>query len=128
MDPVDNLREVAQELVAIGQRQGIDLEPFRHDHAFQNGKRYICFWRKDEFPSGGPANQELGTLNYAMQGRIELLPNVLKDSASAFHGFWNEGGTFESVEQAFALLKAWLIDKKEVDSLPARRIRNYGIG
>jgi hypothetical protein len=128
MDPVDNFRAVAQELVSFAHQQGVDLEPIRNDFVFQKGKRDMNLWRKDELPWSGPANAKIGTLFYKISGRIELLPNVFKDSASAFHGFWNEGGTFESVEQAFDLLKAWLIDWKEVDYLPNRHVRNYGIG
>ena len=128
MDPVDNLRAVAQELVSFARQQGFDLEPIRNDCVFQKGKRYMDLWRKDELPWSGKANDKIGTLHYNIRGTINLLPNVLKDSASAFHGFWNEGGTFESVEQAFDFLKAWLIDWKDVDCLPNRHVRNYGIG
>jgi hypothetical protein len=34
--------------------------------------------------------------------------------------------TFESITQAFELVKAWLLDGKEVDDLPQRRVRRYG--
>jgi hypothetical protein len=128
MDPVDNFRAVAQEVVSFGRQQGIDLEPIRNDFVFQKGTRYMDLWRKDELPWSGPANGKVGTLYYKISGRIELLPTVLKDSASAFHGYWHEGGTFDSIEQAFDFLKAWLIDGKEVDCLPNRRVRSYGIG
>lgn len=127
MDPVENHRSTAQELVSFAQEQGIDLEPFRKDIAFEKGQRYIDFWRKDDFPCSGPANEPLGTLHYNMQGAISELPSRLKDSARAFQGAWTEAGTFESLEQAFALLKAWLLDQKEVDDLPNRCIRRYGI-
>jgi hypothetical protein len=128
MDPVENSLAVVRDLVSFGQQVGVDVEPLRDHHAFQKDLRAVSFWRKDETPGSGPANQSIGTLNYAIQGPIALLPNVLKDSASAFHGSWHETGTFENIEQAFALLKAWLIDKKEVDCLPTRRVRSYGIG
>lgn len=127
MDPVDNFRSTAQELVSFARQQGIDLEPFRKDFAFEKDHRYIDFWRKDELPGTGPANEPLGTLHYNMQGAISVLPNKLKDSAGAFRGAWTEAGTFESVAQAFAFLKAWLLDHKEVDDLPGRFVRRYGI-
>jgi hypothetical protein len=127
MDPVENPRAVARELVSIAQRQGIDLEPFRSDYGFQNDRRSVWFWRKDESPWSGPANEAIGTLQYNMQGAVDVLPNVLKDSASAFRGAWTEAGTFEDIQQAFELLRAWLIDGKEVDQLPFRRVRRYGI-
>jgi hypothetical protein len=127
MDPVENSRAVAQELVSLAKQQGVDLEPMRNGDIFRTDQRFVWFWRKDELPYSGPANEEIGTLHYNMQGKIESLPNVLKDSASAFRGMWTEAGTFENIEQAFALLKAWLIDRKEVDYLPFRRTRRYGI-
>lgn len=127
MDIVDNFRATAQELVCLAQRHGMDLEPVRKDFAFMRGQRYIDFWRKDELPGTGPANEEMGTLHYSMQGSIAVLPSVLKDSATTFRGGWTEAGTFDSIEQAFALLKAWLIDDKEIDDLPPRSIRRYGI-
>jgi hypothetical protein len=127
MDPVDNFRTTAQELVSLARQQGIDLEPFRQDFAFEKDRRYIDFWRKDELPGTGPANEPLGTLHYNMQGAISVLPSKLKDSASAFRGAWTEAGTFETLEEAVALLKAWLLDHKEVDDLPSRSVRRYGI-
>jgi hypothetical protein len=57
-----------------------------------------------------------------------VLPDYLKASADHFHGCWSEAGTFDNLEQAFALLKAWLIDRKEVDVLPPRHVRRSGIG
>jgi hypothetical protein len=127
MDPLENSRAVAQELISLAQEQGVDLEPFRKDSAFEMGQRHIFFWRKDELPCSGPANEPLGTLHYNMQGAIAVLPNCLKDSASAFQGAWSEAGTFENMEQAFALVKAWLLDQREVDDLPGRSVRRYGI-
>jgi hypothetical protein len=41
---------------------------------------------------------------------------------------WDEAGTLADLEQAFELLKAWLIDRKEVDELPQRSMRREGIG
>jgi hypothetical protein len=127
MDPVENSRAVAQELVSLAQQQGIDLEPVRKDFAFQKDRRFIDFWRKDELPCSGPAHEKEGTLHYNMQGAIAVLPSKLKESASIFKGRWHETGTFENVEQAFELLKAWLLDQKEVDELPPRSVRSYGI-
>ncbi len=125
MDAVENLRSTSQELVSFAQKQGIDLAPFRKDFAFEKGRRYIDFWRKDEFPCSGPADESLGTLHYNMQGTISVLPSRLRESDDAFRGEWSEAGTFESLEQAFELLKAWLLDQKEVDDLPNRCVRRY---
>jgi hypothetical protein len=127
MDPVDNFRAAAQELISFARQRGIDLEPLRKDYAFEKEERYIDFWRKDELPSSGPANEELGTLHYNMQGAIAVLPNRLKESAHLFHGIWSEAGTFENMEQALELAKAWLLDGKEIDDLPKRCVRRSGI-
>jgi hypothetical protein len=127
MDPVDNLRATAQELVSYAQQQGIDLEPFCVDGNFQKDQRSIFLWRKDELPYSGPAGEKEGTLHYNMQGAITVLPSSLKGSAGAFQGAWSEAGTFENLEQAFEFVKAWLFDWKEIDDLPSRSVRRYGI-
>lgn len=128
MDPTDNERMAAQELVSHAQQQGVDLETLRNDSMFQKDQRWIILWRKrDELPCSGPPNEEEGTLHYNMQGAIDVLPDQLKGSASAFQGTWTEGGTFENIEQALEFMKAWLLERKEVDDLPCRFIRRCGI-
>jgi hypothetical protein len=128
MDPLDTFRATARELVSFAQQRGIDLELFREDFAFQRDRRWIDVWRKDSLPGTGPAHEPLGTLHYNMQGNIAVVPSKLKESASAFRGMWHETGTLASLEEAFEFLKAWLIDQKEVDELPNRSVRSYGIG
>lgn len=127
MDPLESFRATAQELVVHAQQQGIDLRQFRKDFTFLNDRRWIDVWRKDSLPGTGPAHEPLGTLHYNMQGTISVLPSRLKGSAGAFRGAWSEAGTFEDMEQAFELVKAWLLDWKEVDDLPSRSVRRYGI-
>lgn len=127
MDPVDNMRATAEEIIFLARKQGIELERFCTDGHFHNERRWIYAWRKDELPGTGPANEPLGTLHYNMQGTISVAPSKMKDFAGAFRGQWSEAGTFENLEQAFALLKAWLIDQKEVDDLPSRCVRRYQI-
>lgn len=127
MDLMENFRATAQQLVSIAQEHGIDLEPLRQHDTFLKDQRWIWFWRKDELPGTGPANEPLGTLHYNMQGTISVAPSKMKDFAGAFRGHWSEAGTFENIAQAFALLKAWLIDQKEVDDLPSRCVRRYMI-
>src|SRR3954453_9648150 len=107
MDPVDNMRVTAEELISFARKQGVDLGPFCTDGHFQKDRRWILSWRKDELPSSGPADEEAGTLHYNMQGAISVLPRNLKGSASAFQGAWSEAGTFEDIEQAFEFLRAW---------------------
>lgn len=128
MDPAENSRAVAQELISLAQQQAVDLTPFCTDDFFQKDQRSIWFWRKDEVPGSGRADEPDGTLHYSMQGAIAVLPEAMKESASAFRGGWSESGTFENIEQAFELLKAWLLDRKEIDHLPQRQVRRAGIG
>jgi hypothetical protein len=128
MDPIDNERAVAQEIMSLARDRGIDVEPICFDgHFFQAHQRFIFFWRKDELPGSGRADEKVGTLRYSMQGTIFELPFSFKDSAEAFHGMWSEAGRLDDIEQAFELLKAWLRDGKEVDQLPARSTNRYGI-
>jgi hypothetical protein len=127
MDPLDTFRTTAQELVSFAQQHGINLEPFRTDFSFHKDRRWIDVWRKNSLPGTGPANVEEGTLLYVMQGPISVVPSKMKESASIFRGMWHERGAFENVEQAVELLKAWLLDQKEIDELPHRSVRAYGI-
>jgi hypothetical protein len=127
MDALENSRAVAQELVHLARVRGVDLEPLINDDMFINDRRWVWFWRKDSWPATGPANEPLGTLHYNMQGAFSVLPKCLERSASAFRGAWSEAGTFENLEQAFEFLKAWLVDGREVDDLPQRCARRYGI-
>jgi hypothetical protein len=128
MDTVVSMRETAQELISVAQRRAIDFAPLRNDAMFRNDRRSIFVWRKvDGVPASGPALMKEGTLCYNMQGSIKVLPNVLKDSAGAFKGGWSESGTFENLEQAVDFVKAWLVERKEIDELPRRCVRSYYI-
>lgn len=128
MDQIDNERATVNELISFARQKGLDLEPFHHDSVFQMDRRWVFFWRRlDGIPASGPAEERAGTLHYNMQGAIAVLPSLLKESSNAFRGAWTEAGTFENIEQAFELLKAWLVDRKEIDELPPRKIRRCGI-
>jgi hypothetical protein len=128
MDPVDNERATAEEVVSYAQQRGVDLESLRNDSTFQRGRRWIFLWRKrGALPCSGPADEQEGTLHYNMQGSISVLLSSLRGSGGAFRGGWSEAGTFEDLEQAFELVTAWLLEGKEVDDLPGRSVRRYGI-
>jgi len=128
MDPVDNERTTAQELVAYAQQQGLDLEPLRNDSMFQKGQRWIFLWRKrDALPCSGSVDEPVGTLHYNMQGATSALPDNLRGATRAFQGMWSEAGTFENLEQALQLVRAWLLDGKEVNDLPRRLVRRCGV-
>ncbi len=128
MDQVQNERTTAQELVSFARQRGLDLEPLRNDYMIQVGQRWVYFWRRrDELPCSGPAEEEEGTIHYNLQGPITALPSSVRGSSGNFAGMWSEAGTFENIEQALELLRAWLIDSKEVDELPKRQVRRLGI-
>jgi hypothetical protein len=127
MDPLHSFRATADELVSFARQQGVDLEPFRKGFTFQKDRRWIDVWRKDSLPGTGPAHEPLGTLHYNMQGTVGVLPSRMKGAASAFQGAWSEAGAFETMEEAFELVRAWLLDWKEVDDLPSRSVRRYGV-
>ena len=116
MNDLESQAATAQELVAFAKQRGADLSSTCHDFAFFNEGRFILLWRKQ------------GKVHYNMQGSIDVLPATYKASAGAFRGMWHEAGTLADLEQAFELLKAWLIDRKEVDELPQRSMRREGIG
>jgi hypothetical protein len=115
MNDLESQTATAQELVAFAKQQGRDLNSVCHDFAFFNEGRFILLWRKE------------GRVHYNLQGPIDILPERYKASAGAFHGMWTEAGSLADFEQAFELLKAWLIDRKEVDDLPPRYVRREGI-
>jgi hypothetical protein len=115
MNDLESQVATTQELVAFAKQRGVDLSSTCYDWAFLNGGRFISLWRKE------------GKVHYNMQGPIDALPERYKASASAFRGIWHEAGTLADLQQAFALLKAWLIDRKGVDDLPERYARREGI-
>lgn len=116
MNEIESQEATAQELVAFAKQRGLDLSSTRYDFAFFSEGRFIMLWRKDD------------RVLYNMQGSIKALPERYSASAGAFRGMWHEAGALADLEQAFEFLKAWLIDKKEVDELPQRYIRREGIG
>ena len=128
MNPVENERATALELVSYGRGRGIDVESYLKESGFQKGERWILFWRKlNSLACSGPADEREGTLHYNMQGAVAMVPNAFKQSAGSFRGSWTEAGTLENIEQAFELASAWLLDAKEVDELPGRHVRRSGI-
>ncbi len=115
MNDLESQLATAHELIAYAKGQGVDLSSTCYEWAFLNDGRFISLWRKE------------GKVQYNMQGPIEVLPERYKASAGAFRGMWTEAGTVADLEQAYEFLKAWLIDKKEVDDLPPRYVRREGI-
>jgi hypothetical protein len=116
---VTDTEAAAAALLSLAEQQGIDLAKYCVQSTFLNESngRYIHLWMD------GTA------VKYAMQGKVSVLPQEFKDSATAFIGMWVEAGTLPDVERAFLFLKAWLLDGAEVDQLPVpeRERRRYGI-
>jgi hypothetical protein len=125
MDPLGNLRATAEEVIGFARLRGVGFECV--DGHFHKNRRWIYLWRKDMLPGTGPADEPLGTLHYSLQGNISRLPNILQQSLSAFRGEWSEAGTLESIEEAYELVKGWLLEGREVDELPRRQARRWGI-
>jgi hypothetical protein len=116
MNDLESQVATIQEMVAFARQRGVDISPTCYDWAFLNGGRLISLWRRE------------GKVHYNMQGPIKALPERYRASAGAFRGMWHEAGTLADLEQAFELLKDWLIDMKGVDDLPERSMRREGIG
>jgi hypothetical protein len=129
MDPVESMQNTARELVAYASRETVDLKLVLNDFMFQIEGRWIFLWRKlDALLCSGPDGEIEGTLHYNMQGRIKSLPAAFGGSSAAFQGMWSESGVVESIADAYALVKAWVLDAVEVDDLPQRRVLQHGIG
>lgn len=116
MNDLESQEATAQELAAFATQRGLNLSSIRHDFAFYNEGRFIMLWRKES------------RILYNLQGRINVLPESFKASACVFRGLWGETGSVADLEQALELLKAWLMDGKEVDDLPQRAVRSEGVG
>jgi len=121
MDAIENQRSTALEVVTCGRRHGMDLDPWRNDSMFREGRRWIFLWRKiNALPCTGPADAPEGTLFYNLQGAVGTPPAIVRVSFSRWRGAWSEAGKLESVEAAFRLVKSWIVDGDEVDDLPRR--------
>lgn len=128
MDPSDNERTTAIEIVAFGRSRGFDLESLRNDSLFRKNQRWVFFWRKlDRLPCSGTAAEKDGTLHYNLQGATDALSNRPNESSKPVQEGWTESGILDSIESAFELLKAWLLDEEAVDALPQRLVRRSGI-
>ena len=115
MNALESQQETARELISFSRQRGFDLSSMCYDWAFLNDGRFLSLWRQK------------GKVHYSLQGKVNVLPERMKASAGVFRGMWIESGAFETIEQAFEFLKAWLLDRNEVDDLPSRSVRSYGI-
>jgi hypothetical protein len=121
IDPIANERVTAEEITSYAQARGYDLQSLRSDTTFQKGHRWIFLWRKRaELPCTGRPEEKDGTLHYNLQGTVSRHAYLPADASFAD---WSEAGTLESVQEAFELVKDWLLEGKEVDDLPHREVR-----
>jgi hypothetical protein len=107
-----SIQATAHELIELGREQGFDLAPIFRAELFWavDSRRYLSLMRKD------------GALLYYLSGEVTALPKseCLPESGTTLSGCYSENGIVEDLEQAFQLLKAWLLDLSEVDNLPRR--------
>ena len=116
MNELDSMFHQAQALISYASSQGIDITQYCNCGQFAYQGRYIRFW------SGS-----FSTIKYMYQGGIQQIPSIFKGSESCFRQMYSETGEVETVEQAFQLMQAWLIDSLEIDHLPGRSIKSQGI-
>jgi hypothetical protein len=111
MDYIESRREAAERLVHYASKHGLDVAPYRDEHdIFTGRKRWVDFW------------VDGNAIGYHIRGDIGKLPAHFVTSQSSFRGVWDEAGSVENLQQAFYLLRFWVIDAKEVDELPDRKV------
>jgi hypothetical protein len=116
MDFDVSLKATSKQILAVALAHGEDVSPLCDEYGvFESGQRWIEFWVKDE------------SLRYHLSGRISTPPAQIAESFPSFQGIWDEAGTIPDLEQAFQLLRAWLLEGKEVDELPDRSVRRWSI-
>ena len=117
MGVVESMKSTAGDVVTAAARQGVNLSHFCcAETTFYNGRRHIFMWRDKD------------VIRYNLQGQVLVLPAAFKESISAFRGNWHETGSFSGIMEAVEFVKAWVVDEREVDDLPPRRVRSRGIG
>jgi hypothetical protein len=119
VDGYESWEQAAGAVIAEGRRHGVDLSPLCVYSQFLKAERYIYFRR---LPGDG--------FEYGMNGPIKILPREAGDSAHRFQGMWHEAGRLDDAGQAFAFLKAWVLDGAEVEELPfpERHRTRWGVG
>jgi hypothetical protein len=116
-----NYYRTAEDVMSYAIQRGVDLRALHAEGVFTNDRRWIFLWRTGD------------QIHYQMQGRISILPGCMREESThavethAVDDVWGEEGSVESLEEAFLLLSAWLLDRREVDLLPRRTIRRAGI-
>jgi hypothetical protein len=128
MDDLEDPRATALELLDFARQKDTRLDALLDRSGFQTDDRSIFFWREQaNLPEDAPSDSAIGLICYNMQGAISVLPLRFQESSDAFQGVWHEVGSLDDMEHAFAFLKAWLLDRKEIDELPPRKIKRCGI-
>jgi hypothetical protein len=117
MDTLDSFQIMAARIVEQALKHGVDISQLLHASSgmFQKENRWMIFWIKDD------------CLRYRLTGRISTPPAQIAETRPSFQGIWDEAGTIPNLEQAFELLRAWLLEGKEVDELPDRSVQQWSI-
>jgi hypothetical protein len=111
MEYLESRREAANRLLRYAATQGADITPLHDEYdVFSNQRRWIDFWL------------EPNTVGYHLRGEVGKLPSRFAGSQSLFRGVWDEAGSIKDLQQAWELLRSWLIDGKEIDELTDRMI------
>jgi len=116
MDFGTSLRATSKQIAAIASASGEDMTAFCNEYGvFEKGNRWIEFWVEE------------GSLRYHLSGEISTPPMQIAQSRPSFHGIWDETGSLADLDQASQVLRAWLVECKEVDELPHRSIRRWSV-
>src|SRR5688500_2211695 len=100
MKTLDSIQIMAARIVELALKQRADISQLLHagSGAFQHENRWMMFWVKDD------------SLWYRLSGKISSPPAEIAESHPTFNGIWDESGLLPDLEQAFQLLRAWLIE------------------
>lgn len=112
----ESLIATSKQIVAIASAYNVDVRPICNEYGvFESRKRLIEFWFKDD------------SLRYHLSGEISIPPAEIGPNNRSFQGIWDETGSIPDLEQAFQLLRAWLVECKEIDELPDRTVLRWMI-
>lgn len=113
--------QLAQELIALANEQGLDLTPWRHSYEFTHANRTIRF--SGPLEAWDAAGHDV---EFVLRGAVDELPSGNPGCEADFRGRWTECGKLPTRADALLLLRAWLIDRLEFDALYSFTHDSYG--
>ena len=100
--------------MALASKHGEEISQFCNEYGvFQHGDRWVEFWMNED------------SVQYHLSGKTSTAPAQIAETRPDFRGIWDETGSLPDLEQAILLLRAWLIDRQEIDDLPDRLVRRW---